>query len=414
VKKQKLRPIVLAGGSGKRLWPLSTKERPKQFIPFFGKYSLFDLTLLRLNKASLFKKPIIVTSEDYLGYVEGSITRTGIEPEKIILEPFSKNTFPAISLAVMTALLKNKDENFIATPSDHYISRNKEFHDSCLIARNNLKNEGLTLFGVKPDNASSEFGYINTSGLSKNINEVIEFIEKPDKEKAKEIFNQKDTLWNAGIFIFKGSWFVEVCKDVNKQIFDEVESLRPKNYPSSLHFLPNKSKFKKISDLPFDKVFVEKNKTNYVTILDAGWSDLGSWIALSDLQRDLSNEMKIFPDSTYYREERPWGYFETLMETETSKVKLLCVLPNHRLSLQKHKYRSETWYVIRGEAKVTKGNERFSLLSGDSIIIKQNEEHRLENLSNETLEIIEIQTGTYFGEDDIIRIQDSYGRADLH
>jgi len=128
VRKQKLRPIILAGGSGKRLWPLSTKERPKQFIPFFGEYSLFDLTFQRLNKASLFKKPIIVTSKDYLGYVEDSIIRTGLEPEKIILEPLSKNTFPAISLAVLTALLKYKDENFIATPSDHYISRNKELN----------------------------------------------------------------------------------------------------------------------------------------------------------------------------------------------------------------------------------------------------------------------------------------------
>jgi Mannose-6-phosphate isomerase len=125
--------------------------------------------------------------------------------------------------------------------------------------------------------------------------------------------------------------------------------------------------------------------------------------------------MTLFPDSSvYYREERLWGYFETLMKTKSSKVKLLSVLPNHKLSLQKHQYRSETWYVVRGEAKVTKGNERFSLLSGDSIIIRQNEEHRLENTSNETLEIIEIQTGTYFGEDDIIRIKDSYGRADLH
>mgnify|MGYP001253330717 FL=1 len=414
MRKQKLRPIVLAGGSGKRLWPLSTKERPKQFIPFFGEYSLFDLTLQRLNKASLFKNPIIVTSEEYLSYVEDSITRTGIEPEKIILEPFSKNTFPAISLAVITALLKEKDENFIATPSDQYISKNKEFHKSCVIARNNLNNGGLTLFGVNPDNASSEFGYIAANSLNEDINEVHEFIEKPDNMKAKEMFNRKDVLWNAGIFTFKGSWFVEACKEVDKKIFDEIVGLRPTKYPSSLLFLPNKKKFNKISDLPFDKAFVEKNKTNYVTILDAGWSDLGSWIALSNLQRDLSAEMTLFPDSTHYREERPWGYFETLMETDTSKVKLLCVLPNHRLSLQKHKYRSETWYVIRGEAKVTKGNERFSMLSGDSVIIGQNEEHRLENLSNETLEIIEIQTGTYFGEDDIIRIKDSYGRTDLH
>jgi len=413
VKKQELRPIVLAGGSGSRLWPLSTKEKPKQFIPFFGEYSLFDLTLQRFNNR-LFKKPIIVTSKDYLDYVENSITRTGIEPEKIILEPFSKNTFPAISLAVMTSLLKDADESFIVTPSDHYISRNKAFYDSCAVAKNNLKNKGLTLFGVKPDNPSSEYGYIIANNISNRINVVDKFIEKPDNKKAKEILNHKNVLWNAGIFVFKGSWFLESLKKIDKNNFEQIDSLKPDTQSSSLYFLPNKNKFKKISNLPFDKAFVEKNKTTYVTVLDAGWSDLGSWISLSELQRDLKNEMKIFPESTYYREERPWGYFETLMETDKSKVKLLCIQPNHRLSLQKHKYRSETWYVINGEAKVTKGSERFSLLTGDSIIIGQNEEHRLENLSTDTLEIIEIQTGTYFGEDDIIRIQDSYGRADLH
>jgi len=124
--------------------------------------------------------------------------------------------------------------------------------------------------------------------------------------------------------------------------------------------------------------------------------------------------MNLFPESGNTREERPWGFFENLMETQTSKVKLLCIFPDQKLSLQKHKYRSETWYVIQGKAKVTKGNERFTLLSGDSIVIQQNEEHRVENLSEKDLEIIEIQTGTYFGEDDIIRIKDSYGRADLH
>ncbi len=415
MRKEKLRPIVLAGGSGKRLWPLSTKEKPKQFIPFFGGYSLFDLTLQRLNKANLYKNPIIVTSEDYLDYIEDSITRTGIEPEKIILEPYSKNTFPAISIAVMIAMLKNEEENFIVTPSDHYIYRNKEFHKSCIIARDNLAKEGLTLLGVQPENASSEFGYIKATNLDEKINSVDEFIEKPDIEKAKEIFDQKNILWNAGIFIFRGLWFKKTCMDINTKNFDAISALIPDKYPNSPHFSPDRNKFRKISELQFDKGFVEKIRPNYVTILDAGWSDLGSWMALSNLQKDLTHEMTLFPDSSvYYREERPWGYFETLMETKSSKVKLLSVLPNHKLSLQKHQYRSETWYVVRGEAKVTKGNERFSLLSGDSIIIRQNEEHRLENTSNETLEIIEIQTGTYFGEDDIIRIKDSYGRADLH
>ena len=414
MSKRKLRPVVLAGGSGKRLWPLSTKEKPKQFISFFGEYSLFDLTLQRLNKASLFKKPIIVTSEDYLEYVEDSISRTGVEPEKVILEPCSKNTFPAISLAVMTALLKDKDESFLATPCDHYISKNKEFHNSCEMAMSCLTNESLILFGIKPNNASSEFGYIKAKNLKNKVNEVDSFIEKPNSKKAKELLTQKDVLWNSGIFIFRGSWFVEACSEVDVNVIDEIHNLSPAKYPASLYISPNKRNFHKLPDLSFDKAFLEKNRKIFVTIMDAGWSDLGSWIALSELQRDLSSEMTLFPDRVPNREERPWGYFETLMEVETSKVKLLSVKPNHKLSLQKHKYRSETWYVIRGEAKVTKGSEKFSLLSGDSVIIDQNEEHRLENLSNKTLEIIEIQTGTYFGEDDIIRIQDSYGRTDLH
>ena len=408
---EKLRPIVLAGGSGKRLWPLSTEERPKQFIPFFGEYSLFDLTLQRINKASLFKRPIIVTSESHLAYIEDSITRTGVEPEKIILEPSSKNTFPAISLAVMISLLKNSNENFLVTPSDHYISRNKEFHNSCKLIRNQLQYDGLILFGVKPENPSTELGYITVNRKSEEINSVESFIEKPDSKKAKEMFAESNVLWNSGIFTFRGSWFIEACKKIDRKAFDEINDLKPTEYPAPLHFFPDKDKFEKISNLQFDKAFVEKNQTNYVAILDSGWSDLGSWISLRSLQRDLKNEMTLFPEGSYIREEKPWGYFETLMETEASKVKLLCVYSKQKLSLQKHKHRSETWYVIRGEAKVTKGDERFSLLSGDSVIIRQNEEHRLENLSKEPLEIIEIQTGTYFGEDDIIRLEDVYGRT---
>ena len=216
------------------------------------------------------------------------------------------------------------------------------------------------------------------------------------------------------MFIFQGPWFIEATKTIDKGLFQEINAIKPKKYPSSLIFSPKRDKFRQLTDVPFDKAFVEKNKTNYVSVIDAGWSDLGSWISLSTLKRDLKNEMTLFPDSGKLKEQRPWGFYEILMETETSKVKLISVSPNQKLSLQKHKYRTETWYVIQGEAKVTKGQERFSMLSGDSVIIRQNEEHRLENLSSDPLEIIEIQSGTYFGEDDIIRIKDSYGRADLH
>ena len=414
MNKSKLRPIILAGGSGKRLWPLSTKEKPKQFISFFGQYSLFDLTLQRINKESLFKKPIIVTSENYIRHVEESLERTGVEPELIILEPQSKNTFPAISLAVMLTLLKDKNETFFVAPSDHYISKNKEFHTSCSLAKDKIKEGHLMLLGIKPEMPSPEYGYIVCEKFEGKINEVESFIEKPNLNKAKEMLKKSSVFWNSGMFIFSGKCFLETCKELNYDGLNEIINLLPDQYPEDLYFSPNKEKFKRISDIPFDKALVENNTKVLVTQLDAGWSDLGSWISLRALHSEPNSRMTLFSESYNFRVEKPWGFYETMMETETLKVKLISVLPGQKLSLQKHKYRSETWYVIRGEAKVTKGNERFSMLIGDSVIINKNEIHRLENLSNEPLEIIEIQAGTYFGEDDIIRIKDAYGRVDLH
>ena len=414
MKVKKLRPIVLAGGSGKRLWPLSTKEKPKQFISLFGDYSLFDLTLQRLNNASLFKKPIIVTSKDYLPHIKDSYKRTGIEVEKVILEPEPKNTFSAISLATMMALIKDKEENFLVAPSDHYLSNNQEFYNSINKAASILINDGLILFGVKPSNPSTEYGYIQTNEERDEVYQVSKFVEKPNVSKAKSLIKKNNTFWNAGIFVFKGSWLIKACKDEHKMSLVEMQDVLPKKYPSDLYFTPDAEKFSYLLEAPFDKAFVEKNNNNIMLKLDAGWSDLGSWLALSTLQKDLKNQMTLFEENETIREEKPWGYFETLMETASSQVKLLSISPGHKLSLQKHRYRSETWYVINGQAKVTKGNERYSMVAGDSVIIEANEQHRLENISETQLEIIEIQTGTYFGEDDIVRLKDSYGRADLH
>lgn len=414
MEKSKLRPIILAGGSGKRLWPLSTKEKPKQFIPLFGEYSLFDLTLQRINKKSLFKNPIIVTSEKYIRFVEKSIERTGVEPDLIVLEPLSKNTFPAISLAVMLNSLKNKNETFFVAPSDHYISKNNEFHETCNKAKDKVIDGSLILFGIRPEMPSPEYGYILSDTTEAVINEVIAFVEKPDKNLAKKILKKPSVFWNAGMFLFNQKWFLNACKENNLEGLNEISNLIPNTYPKDLYFKPNKEKFKLISDIAFDKALVEDSNKTLVTQLDAGWSDLGSWTSLRALQKDPQSRMTLFTGTYDFRVKKPWGFYETIMETGTSKVKLLSVLPGHKLSLQKHKHRSETWHVIRGEAKVTKGNERFSMLTGDSVIINKNEVHRLENSSNESLEIVEIQTGTYFGEDDIVRIEDSYGRVGLH
>ena len=224
---KKLRPILLAGGVGSRLWPLSTEDRPKQFIPIFKEFSLFDLTLQRLNKGQLFKKPLIVTSERYLEQVNESLLRTGIEAERIILEPEAKNTFPAITMAIILALQKDKSENFIVTPSDHYISINKNFHDSCLLARNNLDKNGLILMGIAPQHPSKEYDYISTNLQDTKIKSVQNFIEKPDLEKSKKLIKNPNVYWNAGIFVFNGSRFLNQFKSLFfiKRSFKDPESL---------------------------------------------------------------------------------------------------------------------------------------------------------------------------------------------
>ena len=410
----KLRPILLAGGSGTRLWPLSTEDMPKQFIPIFREFSLFDLSLQRLNKSSLFKKPIIVTSERYLGLVNNSLLRTGIEAEKIILEPEAKNTSPAITLAVILGMKVNDSENFLVTPSDHYIALNKNFYDSCIIAKSHLKQEGLILLGVKPNNPSTEYGYISTEVKDDKIKRVNGFIEKPNLDKAKILLKKPGIFWNSGMFIFNGRWYLESLKEIDDSFLTTSQKAVDLGITNDKLFSPDEDTFNKFKKKSFDKAFVEKNITISMVNLNAGWSDLGSWASLGALHGDPDSGMTLYNEEDYNRIIKPWGYYETLMELEESKVKLLSVTPGEKISLQKHAYRTEKWFVIQGDAKVTRGDEELNLQPGDTITIEKNQLHRLENDSKNPLKIIEVQTGSYFGEDDIVRVEDTYGRTDLH
>jgi len=409
-----LRPIILAGGSGTRLWPLSTEERPKQFLPIFKEFSLFDLSLQRLNKRSLFKKPIIVTSERYIDYVNGSLMRMGLDAEKIILEPEGKNTSPAITTAVMLALKKDPSEIFFVAPSDHYISINKNFHAVCASAYKEAKLEGLVLMGILPDRPSSEFGYISTDKKISLINKVNKFYEKPNLDMAKRLIEQPGIFWNSGMFTFNGAWFLKTLKKVDNEMYLKISKIVGPHLDKSNIFMPDVTKFSKLRNISFDVGFVDKIKEVSMVLLDAGWSDLGSWVSLSQLYREPDSSMTLFSKDAYVRQDKPWGYFKTLMESEVSKVKLLSVSPREKLSLQKHKRRKETWHIIKGSAKVTRDNEIFLMKIGESITIEKNQLHRLENETDEILEVIEIQRGSYFGEDDITRLEDHYGRADLH
>ena len=411
---KKLRPIILAGGSGKRLWPLSTKERPKQFISLFGDLSLFDLTLQRVNNRDIFKRPIIVTSEEYLNLVEESLSKTGLEVEMVFLEPESKNTFSALVLPVLAAIRKKQVERYMVMPSDHYIPFNKSFYETSSNIQNLFKRDALTLLGVTPDSPSTEYGYISTIPSNNTLKKVKSFIEKPDQEKAKNLIKQPDTLWNSGIFCFEGKWLSESIKNKNPDFHSMILELLPTEELNQLYFYPDKQKFSQLEDISFDKGFVESNIENYVANLDAGWTDLGSWHSLSNLQKNPEHGLTLYREGNYPRTEKPWGFFEVFLETEFSKVKILSINPNQMLSMQMHKHRAETWYIIQGVATVTLDHKILELHPGESIVIDKQEKHRVQNFGNEVLEIIEIQTGTYFGEDDIVRFEDMYGRKDFH
>ena len=401
---KKLRPIILAGGIGKRLWPLSTESRPKQFIPIFKDFSLFDLTLQRINN-NLFKKPIVVTTERYLKQITDSFERTSIEPSLIVLEPERKNTLAPIISATILSNKGLESEKLIAMPSDHYISNNKKFYKACkkVIKRNQ---ETLFLFGVKPEYPSQEYGYIiGRKGK-------IEFIEKPTIEEAKRLVKKKNICWNSGIFIFGRDWFLSKSKEIDSINFSEIhESIKKgKKLGNLFHF--KDSSFTNIKSISFDHGFVEKCNDISMILLDAGWADLGSWVSLRALEENQFPS--IYEDTLNPKIERPWGFFQILLETSSTKLKLIKVMPKQKLSLQKHKFRSERWHVIKGRAKVVRNNDRFTLNLGDTIDIEKSQTHSLENVEDVPLEIVEIQTGEYLGEDDIVRLEDIYGRADLH
>jgi len=414
MSSKKFRPIILAGGSGKRLWPLSTKKRPKQFIPLFGDLSLFDLTLQRINNRDLFKKPIIVTSEEYLSLVEESLSKTGLEVERVILEPEPKNTFSALALPVLASMRQNAEERYMVLPSDHYIPFNKSFYKTCTTIKNLFRKEALTLLGVLPGNPSTEYGYISINPSNDELKRVKSFIEKPELDKAKQLVKQPNTFWNSGIFCFDGKWLDESIKTYRSEMYSHLLDLLPAPEDDQIYFYPDKDKFSKLTDISFDKAIVESNAHNYLVTLDAGWTDLGSWHSLSNLQKQPEHGLTLYTDGDYPRTEKPWGYFEILFETEFSKVKILSVDPGQMLSMQMHEHRSETWYVTQGIATVTKEDTKLELYPGENIVIEQRERHRVQNFGSEVLEIIEIQTGTYFGEDDIVRFEDMYGRKDFH
>lgn len=463
-------PVILSGGSGTRLWPLSRKSHPKQYLKLSNNSkSLLQNTLLRLPKG--FEDPLILTNEEHRFIVIDQLKEISILPKDIYLEPIPKNTAPAITIASMDIYETNPEAVLVVLSSDHHIENIKAFHDALDVGIEAAKNNHIVTLGINPTKPETGYGYIKFNQTKEDIFKIESFTEKPSQKIANQYIESGDYLWNSGMFIFKA-----------KVLLEELSKFEPKIYSSCKKIISTKSKvdkfirfnqeiFENCPEKSIDHAVMERTEYGYVVPLDAKWSDLGSWSSIWDISpKDknlnsfkgdivsidsvnsvISSEYKLTaligvndfvvvdtPDAlliankkniadiskiidllkSFKRPElienkkvhRPWGCFTSIEKNNSYQVKQLVINPGEKISLQKHQRRSEHWIVISGIATVTRGESITKLYPNQSTFIPIGEIHRLENQEKEDLIIVEIQTGEYFGEDDIIRLDDDYQR----
>ena len=398
----KIKPVILCGGAGTRLWPKSKNNLPKQFIDFGG-WTLFEKTLQRV-KSSIFDYPIISTNSAYVNLVRSYLVKHKIKKYRIILEPFKKNTAPAI---LSSALLKEVpyNQSMIFLPADHLIEKINQFNKSIHSNKKHLSENNIFIFGIKPTSPSSEYGYFLTKKISKNLNKVDRFIEKPNVNKAKNIIRKKG-YWNSGMFFARKDSIVNNFKKHQPKMFKLCTDAVNKSiiYKNVYHL--GKHSFNKLKEKSFDYAILEKSKNINGIKLNIFWSDLGSWKEISMIfQRDKSKYYK--KQNIFYR---PWGKYINLYSGKGFLVKELVINPKSSISLQKHHHRSEHWTVTSGRPKITINKKKFFKNTNETAFIPKGATHRIENPFNRAVKIIEVQTGPILKETDIIRFKDMYGR----
>jgi mannose-1-phosphate guanylyltransferase len=464
-------PVIMSGGSGTRLWPLSRKNKPKQFLKLFGDNSLFQQTITRLSGLEDVASPIIVCNEEHRFMVAEQLQEIDIETADILLEPCARNTAPAIALAALQAQQHDDDPIILVLAADHIIQNISAFHQAISDAHIQAEQGRLVTFGIIPAEPHTGYGYIEAQE-KRQISKVKNFVEKPDIETAKKYVASGKFYWNSGMFMFKAS-----------TILNELERFAPDMLTSCLHALSksvqdldfirvNKDDFSACPSDSLDYAVMEKTDKAIVTPLDAGWSDVGSWSSLWENHTQDNNGNVIIGDviaqnvsSSYIHSEhrlisvlgldniivvetpdvvmiahkdqaenvkkvveqlteqqrneatvhrkcyRPWGHYDAIDEGKRFQVKRISVKPGASLSLQMHQYRAEHWVVVKGTAEVTCDNNVTLFKENESTFIPLGSVHRLHNPSSETLEIIEVQSGNYLKEDDIIRFEDQYNRT---
>ena len=472
----KVLPVILAGGQGTRLWPLSRTAFPKQYLAINKKdeFTLIQNTYLRLKKIDNLLPPLIVCNEEQRFIVAEQMRLINVLPDSILLEPFGKNTAPAIALSALMSIEKFSDPILLVLPSDHKIENIEIFNQKILDGISLATEDSLVTFGIIPTSAETQYGYIESNekiSRETKSSTIKKFIEKPCKEIAEKLFQNKYYTWNSGIYLFRAS---TILKELNKFAPDIVEICRKslEDCKKDLNFQRiNSEFFKECENISIDVAVMEKTNLGKVIPLNVGWNDLGNWKSVwEDSKKDIENNTfqgKVFAKNvknSYLRSEnrllvglglqdlfvvetddsvlvankhsvhdikelmkelkknnfeelvttqkvhRPWGNFTSIIKGETWQVKRLVINSKQSLSLQMHQHRSEHWVVVKGKAKV-EINHKVSILNvNESIYVPIRTKHRLSNPYEDELILIEVQSGTYLGEDDIIRFKDKYRR----
>ncbi len=466
-------PIILAGGKGTRLWPMSRSQRPKQFLALTDDLSLFQLTLKRLADPERYDKPIVVTNADYRFLVAEQAQEIGVELAEVVLEPIARNTAPAIAAASLIAS-RNGSRLVHVLASDHNIILDGAYIAAVDTAIAAAKSGRLATFGITPTAPATGFGYIEGGETQKSgALAVKRFVEKPNETKAEEMIASGNYYWNSGMFLFSSDVFLSECKALAPEVLAAAEASLAASVKDLDFMRLGETEFAESPDISVDYAIFEKTALASVVPSPIIWSDLGAWDAvwkespadaagnvtkgsvnvfdsknsfvlsegahvvingledavviasedavyvgkLSDAQavgkvvKELAKVSKTAKLTEEHRTSyRPWGGFSSLLFGERFQVKRLFVKPGKQLSLQKHHHRSEHWIVVRGTAEVQIGQTTRMLRENESVYIPQGELHRLSNPGKILLELVEVQTGSYLGEDDIIRLEDAFGR----
>lgn len=465
-------PIILAGGSGTRLWPLSRQWYPKQFLQLKGGHSLLQQTLLRVV-GEQFQNPLIICNEDHRFLAAEQLRQIGLDACPILLEPEPRSTAPAIALAAYYAQSMEIDPYLLVMPADHVIDNQQAFDQAIAKAVAQAEKGYLVTFGIEPTYAETGFGYIRRGqAVESGVYHIDSFVEKPDEKTATEYLTAKQYFWNSGLFLFKASDYLKALSQYQPDMVHACEQSVSLSSQDADFIRADKAAFSACPSDSIDYAVMEKTDKAVVVSLEAAWNDVGSWQALWDISekneqgnvlhgdviavdtnhsfvradsrlvalvgldnvivvetkdavlvihKDKVQQVKAVVEQLkdedrsecYSHREvyRPWGVYDTVASGNRYQVKRITVKPGARLSVQMHFHRAEHWVVVRGTAKVTKGNETYLVTENHSTYIPVGEIHTLENPGKVPLELIEVQSGPYLGEDDIVRFEDQYGRV---